>query len=85
MNVGSSLLMTLFCCHLAVVSSLAIILAVRINKSLLRQFARQGEWRGGDPVFCFDNSLCLSLSLQAGQPRGKQYFINVQRCSQKNK
>ena len=40
---GSSLLMTLFCCHLAVLSMLGIILAVWINKSLLRQFSRQGE------------------------------------------
>ena len=58
---GSSLLITLFCCHLAVLSMLGIILAVWINKTLLRQFSRQGESVGG-VVFCFYNSQCLSVS-----------------------
>ena len=37
------LLVTLFSCHLAVITVISIILAVWINKSLIGQFSRQGE------------------------------------------
>ena len=58
---GSSLLVTLLCCHLAVLSMLGIILAVWINKCLLRQAIKKSE-RGRGVVFCFYNSLNVCQS-----------------------
>ena len=58
---GSSLLVTLLCCHLAVLSMLGIILASWINKCLLREFSRQGE-TGRGVVFCFYNSINVCQS-----------------------
>ena len=42
-SVKGKLVVTLFSCHLAVITVISIILAVWINKSLVGQFSRQGE------------------------------------------